>query len=629
VSAAAPAPQPLPGPAPEAAGAPRPPARPPALAGEETSLGKAYDLALLRKLWPFVRPHWKMLVAWALFMPITIGLELAQPALFRYALTHHMLTGEIGMLPIDALGYVALVTAQGGSSLCETWFLQLAGQRTMHALRIAIFDHVLAQRAAFFDRIPVGRLMTRMTNDIESLNEMFAQGAITLIADLVKMVAIVGIMIYIDAALALLVLATLPLIAVIVEYARRLMRASFRQIRVRLAAMNAFAQEHLSGIKVVQLLGRAATAQREYDEINAGHRDAYLGQIRADAWMYALVEAIGTVATAMVIAYLAGYRAGDPVRLVGVAVVFIEYINKFFVPMKDLSQKYTTMQGAMAASERIFQLLDTNEPDGGRAEGGDARLAPAPKVADADTTAIALEGVRFSYGAEPVLRGVDLRVPRGATVAIVGATGSGKSTVIKLLTRLYERDAGAIRLDGVDIRDLPLSELRRRITVVSQDVLLFAGTLAENIALGQPYERAQLDQAIRRVGLDRALGRRGADITTKVTERGSNFSAGERQLVAFARALVRDPEVLILDEATAHVDPEAEELIERGVAELMRGRTTLVIAHRLSTIRNADLIVVMDRGVVVEQGTHDELVARGGYYAALERTFRRAGAHEA
>jgi ATP-binding cassette subfamily B protein len=224
-----------------------------------------------------------------------------------------------------------------------------------------------------------------------------------------------------------------------------------------------------------------------------------------------------------------------------------------------------------------------------------------------------------------VLRGVDLRVPRGATVAVVGATGSGKSTVIKLLTRLYERDRGAIRIDGVDVRDLPLDELRRRITVVSQDVILFAGTLEDNITLGKPYERDAIETAIRRVGLDHALVRRGAGLDTRVAERGANFSAGERQLVAFARALLRDPEILVLDEATAHVDPEAEELIERGVAELMKGRTTLVIAHRLSTIRNADLIVVMDKGQVIESGKHDELVARGGTYAALERTFRRQG----
>lgn len=584
-------------------------------ASDEAVLGKAYDLQLIRKLWPFVRPHWKLLLAWALIMPVTIAFELLQPALFRYALTEHILGGDIDALPLDAAAYIALVVLQGGSSFCETWYLQLAGQRTMHALRIAIFDHILGQRAAFFDTVPVGRLMTRMTNDIESLNEMFAQGAITLIADFVKMLAIVGVMLWIDATLALLVFTMLPVLVVLVEYARRLMRESFRQIRVRLAAMNAFAQEHLSGIKVVQLLGRGATAQREYNEINAGHRDAYLGQIRADSAMYALVEAIGTVAIAVVIWWAAGHRA-DNIEMIGVVVVFIEYINKFFVPVRDLSAKYAVMQGAMAASERIFQLLDTRQPDGTGDPDADADGADAAPM-------IELADVHFSYGAEPVLRGVDIRVPRGATVAIVGATGSGKSTVIKMLTRLYERDRGAIRLAGRDIRALTLDELRRRITVVSQDVTLFVGSLADNIALGRPYERAAIEAAVQRVGLDRALARRGADVTTPVTERGSNFSAGERQLVAFARALLRDPEVLILDEATAHVDPEAERLIERGVSELMKGRTTLVIAHRLSTIRNADLIVVMDRGRVVEQGTHDELVARGGWYAQLERTFRR------
>ncbi|HLL24323.1 MAG TPA: ABC transporter ATP-binding protein, partial [Kofleriaceae bacterium] len=351
--------------APGQPGSPNQPSQQRQIPGEEQSLGKAYDLALIRKLWPFVRPHWRLLAAWALFMPLTIALELAQPALFRYALTEHILGGNIAALPFDAAFYMALVIAQGGSGFCETWFLQLAGQRTMHALRSAIFDHVLAQRAAFFDRIPVGRLMTRMTNDIESLNEMFAQGAITLIADIVKMIGIVAIMFWIDAALALLTFLTLPLLVVLVEYARRLMRASFRQIRVRLAAMNAFAQEHLSGIRVVQLLGRPQRAQEEYNDINAGHRDAYLGQIRADASMYAIVEAIGTVAVALVIWYAAGHRA-DNIEMIGVVVVFIEYINKFFVPVRDLSQKYAVMQGAMASSERIFQLLDTQEWDAPR-----------------------------------------------------------------------------------------------------------------------------------------------------------------------------------------------------------------------------------------------------------------------
>ena len=587
----------------------------------EAVLGKAYDLRLVKRLSRYIRPHAHLLVGWVVFMLITIAFELAQPYLFMYSLQHHILTGETAALKWDALLFVGLVVGQNISAFLEQWVLQLAGQRTMHDLRISIFDHVLAQRAAFFDRIPVGRLMTRMTNDIESLNEMFAQGAITLVADAVKAIVIIVIMLQIDVELSLMTFATLPLLFVLVEYARRAMRKSFRQIRVRLAAMNAFAQEHLFGIRVVHLLGRGKTAQREYDEINAGHRDAYLLQIRADASMYALVEAIGYIAIGLIIWWASGHRTQD-LATIGVVVVFIEYINKFFVPVRDLSAKYAVMQGAMAASERIFQLLDTEEYDGGiRSRATMPDDEPAPR--GADTPAVELAGVTFSYGAEPVLRGVDLRVPRGATVAVVGATGSGKSTIIKLLTRLYERNGGTIRIDGVDVRDIPLAELRERITVVSQDVVLFAGNLAENIALGKQFDPARLDGAVKRVGLDRALARRGADVTAKVAERGSNFSAGERQLIAFARALLRDPEILVLDEATAHVDPEAEELIERGVQELMNGRTTLVIAHRLSTIRKADLIVVVDKGVVIEQGTHDELVARGGLYAALEKTFRR------
>jgi ATP-binding cassette subfamily B multidrug efflux pump len=590
----------------------------------EAVLGKAYDVRLIRRLSKYVRPHYGLLYAWAAFMLVTIGFELAQPYLFKYSLQHHILQPDLDMLAVDAAAYAGLVIVQNLSSFCENWFLQLAGQRTMHDLRASIFDHVLAQRAAFFDRIPVGRLMTRMTNDIESLNEMFAQGAITLISDAVKAIVIIAIMLSIDVRLSLITFATLPLVFVLVEVARRAMRKSFRQIRVRLAAMNAFAQEHLFGIRVVQLLGRGKLARTEYDEINAGHRDAYLLQIRADAAMYALVELIGNVALAGVL-WWASSRTASDAALIATVVAFKEYIEKFFVPIRDLSAKYAVMQGAMAASERIFQLLDTTEFDG--------MSDPSATRGDRDDFAIPVEGaaavelagVHFSYGAEPVLRGVDLRVPRGATVAVVGATGSGKSTAVKLLTRLYERERGAIRIEGVDVRDVPLAELRRRITVVSQDVILFAGTLGDNIALGKPYPPEKLDEAVRRVGLDRALKRRGDDLTCKVAERGANFSAGERQLVAFARALLRDPEILVLDEATAHVDPEAEELIERGLHELMKGRTTLVIAHRLSTIRNADLIVVMDKGKVVEQGTHAELVAKGGLYAALEKTFRRQG----
>ncbi len=594
----------------------------------EAVLGKAYDVRLIRRLARYVRPHALLLAGWVGMMLVRTGFELGKPMVVAAALRYHILGGRIDLLPLDALGYVGLVIGQNLSSFFEQWLVQLAGQRTMNDLRIAIFDHVLAQRAAFFDRIPVGRLMTRMTNDIESLNEMFSQGAITIVSDALKAVAIMGVMLYYDVGLSLMTFATLPLLFVIVEYARRAMRTSFRQIRVRLAAMNGFAQEHLFGIRVVQLLGRGKIAQREYNEINAGHRDAYLLQIRADAGMYALVEAISYVAIGGVLWWAAQHRllpGGDNAAAIYLIVLFYEYIGQFFEPIRDLSAKYAVMQGAMAACERIFQLLDTDERDGdaGSADVTKPEWSDLPTKRQPTGPAVELAGVHFSYGAEPVLRGVDVRVSRGSTIAMVGATGSGKSTVIKLLTRLYERDRGAIRIDGVDVRDVPLAELRRRITVVSQDVILFAGTLEDNITLGKPYTRDQIETAIRRVGLDRALARRGTGVETRVAERGANFSAGERQLVAFARALLRDPEILVLDEATAHVDPEAEELIETGVAELMKGRTTLVIAHRLSTIRNADLIVVVDKGQVIEQGKHDELIARGGCYAALERTFRR------
>jgi len=608
---------------------------------EEQVLGKAYDARLMRRVWRFVAPHWPLLLLSLLLMPVAVAFEVAQPYLLKVAIDDYIAASPptVNGLGAIAVLYIGLVILQSLSAFAQMYAMQLLGQRSMHGLRLATYRHVLGQRAAFFDRMPVGRLLTRMTNDVETINEMFASGVVTLIGDLIKLVTIVVIMLYLNVTLTAITFVTLPLLILLVGWARTVMRTSFRAIRVKLAAMNSFVAEHLAGVKVVQAFRRERVALRDYNKINAAYRDAYLGAIRADASMYAGVEAIGVISAAC-IAWFAGARIGEGALTVGLVVAFIEYVNKFFIPVRDLSAKYTVMQSAMAATERIIHLLDTVEPDAPvrqatadeGAEVGMSATAHANAQGSDDRPAVEFRDVAFWYReGEEVLRGLSLEVPRGKTVAVVCATGSGKTTLIKLLIRLYDPRSGRILVNGRDITTMPADELRRRITVVSQDDFLFAGTVAENVELGLPDAaqdglpdaRERVEEALRRVGVDRVLERRGATPDERVAERGGNFSSGERQLISFARALARDPEILVLDEATAHVDPEAEAWIERGLAELTRGRTTLVIAHRLSTIRRADEIAVVARGTIVERGTHPELVAKGGVYAKFERTFSR------
>ena len=588
-------------------------------AAPELVLGKAYDVRLLKRLWPYVKPHLGLLVLALVISPLAIGFELTLPYLLKLAIDGPMSNFTTdGLAPI-ALAYVFFVVLGMLSGFAQQYLLQLVGQRSMHDLRTSTYQHVVEQRAAYFDKVPVGRLLTRMTSDIEAINEMFASGVITMVFDFVKLLAIVCVLIVLNAKLTLFAFAALPIVVLLVAYARRLMRSSFREIRVKLAQMNAFLQEYLSGIRVVQLFRRERRALADYDQINAQYRDAYFDAIRADASMYAGVEAVGAISVACIAWYASG-NVADGVLTVGLVIAFIEYIQKFYVPVRDMSAKYTVMQSAMAAAERIIGLLDTHEPD---APPPTQRHDVKPEHRDA---AVAFDNVHFAYRpGEPILKGITLEVAQGQTVAVVGATGSGKSTLTKLLTRLYEPQTGSISLAGTEVRDLDVKQLRRRVTVVSQDVFLFAGTIADNVRLGDAHATDDdVRQALHRVGATAMLARRGTGLDTPVEARGANFSAGERQLVAFARALVRKPDLLILDEATAHVDPEVEGWIENGLKALMENRTTLVIAHRLSTIRHADQIVVLAGGRVAESGTHDQLMAQGGRYALLERTFSRS-----
>jgi ATP-binding cassette, subfamily B, multidrug efflux pump len=575
-------------------------------------LGKALDRALLRRIFTYVWPYRGGLFLAVLLLPLVSVFELAQPYLLKMAIDEHIAVGRVTGL--DRLGvlYLLALLGQTGASFAQTYLTQLIGQKAMNDLRVEVHAHMLALAAAFFDRTPLGRLMTRLTSDVEALTEMFASGLVSLLGDVVRLAFILVVIFGIDWRLALFSMGAAPVLYLVAAFFRGWVRDAFREIRAKMARLNAFLQEHISGIKVVQAFAQEDKVNREFDVINVDYRRANSRAITADAALYSIVEAVGSIAIAGLL-WHGGARIAGGTLTFGVLVAFIEYLAKFFAPIRDLSTKYTVMQQAMAAAERVFGLLDTTQPD------APALAAVPPPTSSAPL--IELEHVTFGYRPDHVvLADVSLRIAAGETLAVVGATGAGKSTLIKLLPRLYDAQAGTVRLGGVDTRTIDKPTLRRRIVVVSQDVFMFSGTLRDNIGLGDPgVSDERIREAARRVGADRVIATRPQGLDAPVAERGVNFSSGERQLVAFARALCRDPEILILDEATASVDPETERIIERGIAELMRGRTSIVIAHRLSTIARASRILVIHKGQIAEEGRHEELLAKGGPYALLYR----------
>ena len=579
------------------------------LSGHVEKATPAYDGRLLRRIWTYVRPHRRLLFAAFVLLPLASAFNLVQPFIMKQAIDLAIIPKDLGLLPMLAGGLVLAILLERMAQFGETLLMQLCGQRAMHDLRVAAHRHLLSLRSAYFDRTPVGRLMTRVTNDVESINEAFAMGLVSVVGDVITLAGIVGVMLWLSPALALVALSVVPVLLLVTEVFRRLLRKTHRIIRRRIAQINGSLEEHITGMNVVQIFGQQRRAMGAFDDANRAHRDAYHDAIRYDASLFSLVEMLGSITVALLLWY-GGVRLIDGAVTFGLLVAFIEYVQKFFIPIRDLSAKYTVMQQAMASSERVFELLDTDERE------GEVSAEAAQRPAEAGAPLVRFDDVTFEYvQGQPVLRGVSFGVESGKRLAVVGPTGSGKSTIIRLLTRLYEVGGGRLLLGGKDVRGLAPEELRRRLVVVSQDVFMFAGTVAQNISLDAPdMDPARIRQAAQEVGLDRLL-----TLDHKVLERGANLSAGERQLVAFARALARDPEVLVLDEATASVDPETERVVQRGVARLMAGRTSIVIAHRLSTIQEADRILVLNQGQVTEEGTHDELLAAGGLYAELYR----------
>jgi ATP-binding cassette, subfamily B, multidrug efflux pump len=571
---------------------------------------RGYDGALMRRLLGFLRPYRRHTALALLLLLLQSGLALVGPRLTERALDAAIPRHDVALLGLLAglyLGvlFLELVVEYGGA-LLTSWI----GQRVMYDLRMRIFEHLQRLSISFYDRNPVGRLMTRVTSDVETLNELFSSGVVTIFGDVFTLVAIMVMMLTIDLELALVTFSVIPLVWLTAAIFRRRVREAFRDIRLRLARLNAYLQERLSGMRVVQLFGREEASARRFAELNRDHLDAHLRSITIYAVFFPVVEVLTSVAMALLLWY-GGLRVLDGTLTVGILAAFIQYTRRFFQPLQDLSEKFNLLQSAMASSERVFALLD--EPVS-VAEPAEPRRLPAPVTGE-----VKFENVWFRYSPEGpwVLRDISFTASPGRTIALVGYTGAGKTTIVSLLLRFYDPERGRITVDGVDIRDLATAELRSIIGFVQQDLFLFTGDILHNLGLDGTITPEAAREAARRVGADRFIERLPSGYGHRLGERGRSLSVGERQLLSFARALAMNPRILVLDEATSSVDAEAEAQIQRAIAELMSGRTSLVVAHRLSTILHADEILVLHHGEIRERGSHRELLAQEGLYRRL------------
>ncbi|PYM30088.1 MAG: antibiotic ABC transporter ATP-binding protein [Candidatus Rokuibacteriota bacterium] len=574
-------------------------------------LGRAFDRRLARRLWAAARAQRPLLYGTLALFPAIALAELAQPYLMKVAIDDHILAGDWLGLSVTAAAYAGTLGVLYALRSLEGYLMALVGQRVTHDLREALFGHLLRLEAGFYDRNPVGRLMTRVLNDVEAVSEAFTSGLLAIAADVITLAGVVAVMLWMDWRLALVTFAIVPLLAAVAAYFRIRARDAYREARRRLATLNAFLQESLQGVTVVQLFARERHEHAIFRRLNDDYRRALFNSTVFEASLYSSVEALGAVALALLIWY-GGGQIGAGALTFGALVAFIQYTNRFFLPIRDLGAKYTVMQSAMASAERIFGLLD-REPT---IVAPEARsVVPEPR---SSVPAIEFQSVWFAYDGDAyVLRDCTFRVAAGEHVGLVGATGEGKSTCARLLIRAYDVTRGRVLVDGVDVRDWDLERLRRRVGTVFQDTVLFTGTVADNVTLGAPVEPDALGHA-----LEAARARDFVDALPRrrdepLGERGANLSHGQRQLLAIARALVYNPAILVLDEATSSVDPESEWRIREAMQRLLTGRTSITIAHRLSTVQHADRILVLHRGRVHEEGTHAALVRGGGLYARL------------
>jgi ATP-binding cassette, subfamily B, multidrug efflux pump len=589
---------------------------------DDPVLARTYDWALFKRLLGYLRNHRRAVAAAFALIVAMAGLDLVGPWLTKVAIDRYIARGDAaGLTRVAGLYFLALAAAWV-VRYGQTYIMQMTGQRIMQDMRREIFGHLQRLHVAYFDRNPVGRLMTRVTTDVDAVNELFTSGVVTVFGDLFTLFGIMGVMLALDWRLALLTFAVIPLFFLVTNWFRRGARQSFRDTRRWIARINAFLQENLSGMSLVQLFRREERNRAAFAAINRKHYDANMSAIFYYAVFYPAIEFLAVLAVCLILLYGGGQVLAGGVTL-GVLVAFIQYSERFWRPISDLSEKFNVLQAAMASSERIFGLLDTP-----------ARVTnPGDVVApEARRGRVAFEHVWFSYGAPPsaetdaaadrpddgwVLRDIDFAVEPGQSVALVGATGAGKTSIISLLMRFYDVQRGRITLEGVDIREQDLSDLRSSLALVLQDVHLFSGTIASNIRLGSPIPDERVRAAAEAVHAHRFIEALPRGYDTEVRERGATLSVGQKQLLSFARALAHDPRVLILDEATSSVDTETEQLIQDALRVLFKDRTAIVIAHRLSTVQHVDQILVMHKGRIRERGTHQELLARRGMYWTL------------